>query len=311
MTQLHQDPIATTTVGRRRSFWIRRRELIVSLTVLFGPPVLAWVDYLGFGLPPTSGNADPADPSGPHSFPIWVRGSHYLNLLFVVLLLRSGWRIGKDHPRLFWNASAAPGTEWARLNLTEADPDLVRSTRDDPRWYRRNLTAIGWTLTGFVYMALVALTGQWQRILPTTWAVFPEAWHVFVQYSTFHLPLDPDGYWRYNSLQLFSYAVVVFGFCPALILSGLAAEGHSLILSRAFGNREAARSVHVLLGVAYLAFVAVHVFFVVLYGFWLNWNHIVLGTDETGLPGGVIAVIAIGSIALIYYVTDRLSREPV
>ena len=302
----------------RLRLWIRRRELIVFLLLVILPPTLAWVYYLGFGLPPTQGDADPASADGPHPYPAWVRGSHYLNLLLSVLLVRGGWRILMDHPQLYWTEPAEIGTEWARLGLNKVSStsdlsmeEVSATSSDDSKSYRHSLMAVIWVLVGLIYVVLVFATGQWERAFPRSWSVFSEALRVFVQYATFHLPLRPDGYWRYNSLQLLSYSVVVFLFCPGLILSGLAISpaitGFVPWLPRLFGNRQAARSIHVLLTVGYLAFVGVHLFFVVLYGFWLNLNHIVLGTDETGLPGGVIAAVGIGTIALIYAATNRVA----
>jgi len=313
MTQLQQDP-KTSTEGWPR-FWLRRPELVVFLMVIFAPPTLAWVDYLLFGLPTTSGNADPADPRGPHDFPAWLRGWHYLNLLLFVLLTRTGWRIFQRHPRLYWSEPAKPGAEWFRL-----DPPADASTgstevRDEegPIRHRHALLATGWALASFVDLALVVLTGRGQHLVPMSWRVVPEAFRVFVRYSTFHLPLDPDGFYRYNSLQLLSYSIAMFGFVPLMILTGLAIspEGGDRFsrLSRLFGNRQAARSIHYLTIVGYVAFIAVHVFFVVLYAFRLNLDHIVLGTDETGLPGWVIGGAGISLIALIAYATRRMTRN--
>jgi methionine sulfoxide reductase catalytic subunit len=42
-------------------------------------------------------------------FPAWLRLSHYLNLLFIVLLIRSGIEILASHPRLYWNDGCTPG----------------------------------------------------------------------------------------------------------------------------------------------------------------------------------------------------------
>ncbi len=148
---------------------------------------------------------------------------------------------------------------------------------------------------------------------PLTGRTIPEAWHVFVQYSTFHLPLDPDGFWRYNSLQLLSYATVMFGIVPLICLTGVATSPAfgmpGRLASRMFGNREAARSIHYLAILGYCAFIAVHLSFVVIYACWLNLDHIVLGTDETGLPGGVIAAVGIGGIALVASLTRRRRRR--
>jgi hypothetical protein len=51
-------------------------------------------------------------PTEPYGFPAWLRLTHYVNLLLLVLLVRSGLQILADHPRLYWNVHCTPGTEW-------------------------------------------------------------------------------------------------------------------------------------------------------------------------------------------------------
>ncbi len=48
-------------------------------------------------------------------FAAWIRITHYVNFLFLVLLIRSGVQILMDHPRLYWNVHCTPGTEWIRF----------------------------------------------------------------------------------------------------------------------------------------------------------------------------------------------------
>jgi sulfoxide reductase catalytic subunit YedY len=40
--------------------------------------------------------------------------SHYLNLLLLGFLIRSGFQILSAHPKLYWNEHCAPGSEWLR-----------------------------------------------------------------------------------------------------------------------------------------------------------------------------------------------------
>jgi len=49
-------------------------------------------------------------------FPIWIRITHYINLLFIGLLIRSGIQVVGAHPRLYWNDGCNPDSAW--LNLT-------------------------------------------------------------------------------------------------------------------------------------------------------------------------------------------------
>jgi methionine sulfoxide reductase catalytic subunit len=45
----------------------------------------------------------------------WVGISHYLNLLLLGFLIRSGLQILSAHPKLYWNEHCTPGSEWLRL----------------------------------------------------------------------------------------------------------------------------------------------------------------------------------------------------
>ena len=50
----------------------------------------------------------PAFTSG---FPAWLRVQHFLNLLFMTFIIRSGIQVLADHPRLYWNRDCMPGSE--------------------------------------------------------------------------------------------------------------------------------------------------------------------------------------------------------
>jgi sulfoxide reductase catalytic subunit YedY len=63
-------------------------------------------------------------------------------------------------------------------------------------------------------------TGQWHRLVPTSWQIVPDAWAVFVHYATFHLPPEPNGFYSYNALQQLAYFGVVFVLAPLAMLTG-------------------------------------------------------------------------------------------
>lgn len=48
-------------------------------------------------------------------FPGWLRVLHFLNLLFMAFIIRSGLQILAEHPRLQVDAGSTPGREWLRL----------------------------------------------------------------------------------------------------------------------------------------------------------------------------------------------------
>ena len=300
----------TFPADRRLRARIRRRELMIFAGLALAPAVAAWVYYAVAGLPTTAGRLDPAALEGPHGFPLWLRSAHYLNLLIMVLMIRSGLSILMDHPRLYWNVHCTPGSEWARFTPLQVPADRVWTAKDDARYispwlalpggrhtvglarHWHFLLALLWTANGLIFVTLLVATGQWQRIVPHSWSIVSEAAAIFVHYATFHLPAEPDGFYQYNALQHLAYFAVVFVLPPLSILTGLAMspaiDNQFQWYPRLFGGRQSARSIHFRLLLGYLGFITVHVAMVVVTGLARNMDHIVMGTDETGLPGLVL-----------------------
>ncbi len=108
--------------------------LIVPLVLLV---IAAWIQWAVAGLPPAPIIPNPAPGAAvePYGFPGWIRLTHYINLLFIVLLIRSGLQILADHPRLYWNVHCTPGTEWLRLTPVEVPKDRVWTAKDDARYF--------------------------------------------------------------------------------------------------------------------------------------------------------------------------------
>jgi hypothetical protein len=73
-------------------------------------------------------------PSGPHGFPVWIRWSHFFNLIFLFMLIRSGLSILMDHPRLYLNDDCTPGTEWIRFTPLTMPKDRLWTAKDDARY---------------------------------------------------------------------------------------------------------------------------------------------------------------------------------
>src|SRR5260221_13753061 len=66
-------------------------------------------------------------------FPLWLRLSHYVNLLFFGLLIRSGIEILEAHPRLYGNDGCTPKTEWLKFTKKQVptEKDVIYTARDD------------------------------------------------------------------------------------------------------------------------------------------------------------------------------------
>ena len=302
---------------------IRLKTLLVLVSPLLLLVAAAYIQWGTVGLPPVSSSPTlaPETAAEPYGFPSWLRITHYVNFLFLILLIRSGLQILADHPRLYWNVHCTPGTEWLRLTPVEVPKDRVWTTKDDSRYlspwiglpgYRPTvgmarhwhfLSALFWVGNGLVFVVLLFCTGQWQRLVPTSWQIVPDAWAVFVHYATFHLPPEPNGFYHYNALQQFAYFGVVFVLAPLAMLTGPsmspAFTARFTWYPRLPGNRQVGRSIHFLIMCAFVVFIIGHVTMVVLTGFVRNMNHIVVGTDSANPIGLYLGLAGIGVVVLL------------
>jgi sulfoxide reductase catalytic subunit YedY len=134
---------------RRFRIWIRPSILILLIALALVPLVLAWIQHAFFGLPyiaPSTASIEGA-PSGPHGFPVWIRWSHFFNLIFVFMLIRSGLSILMDHPRLYLNDHCTPGTEWIRFTPLTVPTNRVWTAKDDARYISPVLALPGYRHT--------------------------------------------------------------------------------------------------------------------------------------------------------------------
>jgi sulfoxide reductase catalytic subunit YedY len=313
---------------RRMFIGIKPYMLMILFILLLATVGIAWLQYLIFGLPP-----DPslslsavAEGAGPKGFPGWLCLSHWVNFFFLVLIIRSGLSILADHPRLYWNNSCAPDSEWIRFTPVKVPDDKVWTAKEDARYlnpvaglpgYRHSvglarcwhfLTVPFFLLNGAVFIALLFFTDQWKRLVPVSWRIIPDSWSVFVHYATFNMPIEPNGFYHYNALQQISYFAVVFILAPIALTSGMAMspaiENRFHWFPKLFGNRQGARSVHFFVMLAFVVFVIIHVAMVAATGLTRNMNHIIAGTDNltsrTGLYIGigiVFFMVAFGFLA--------------
>ena len=302
---------------------IRLKTLLLIVSPLLLLVAAAYVQWGTVGLPALS--AEPRltyeAASEPYGFPAWLRITHYVNFLFLILLIRSGLQILMDHPRLYWNVHCTPGTEWLRLTPVEAPKDGTWTSKDDSRhlspWiglpgYRHTvgmarhwhfLSALFWVGNGLVFVVLLFCTGQWQRLVPTSWQIVPDAWAIFVHYATLHLPPDPNGFYHYNALQQLAYFGVVFVLAPLAMLTGPsmspAFTARFTWYPRLPGNRQVGRSIHFLSMCTFVVFIIGHVTMVALTGFVRNMNHIVVGTDNANFIGLYLGLAGVGLVVLV------------
>ena len=297
------------------------------LLLLVSPAVVilaaAYIQWGTVGLPalPSLLPLNPGPAQQPHGFPAWLRVTHYINFLFIILLIRSGLQILADHPRLYGNVHCTPGTEWLRLTPVEVPKDRVWTAKDDSRYLspwiglpgRRHtvgmarhwhfLSVLFWVTNGVVFVSLLFATDQWKRLVPTSWQIVPDAWAVFVHYTTLHMPPEPNGYYQYNALQQLTYFGVVFLLAPLAILTGPSMSPALTSRYRWYpklpGNRQIGRTLHFLVMCGFVVFLVGHVSLVVITGFARNMNHIVIGTDTANPLGLYLGLAGIGVVVAL------------
>jgi thiosulfate reductase cytochrome b subunit len=266
----------------------------------------------------------PGVPSSAHAvtsgFPIWLRALHFLNLFFMVFIIRAGVQILADHPRLYWKRDCTPGTEWFRFQK-EVPRDRIWTAKDDAvtlpgwlgipgirhsiglaRWWHFSTTLL-WMINGVVFYVLLFATDQWLRIVPTTWAVFPNAASTALQYLSLTFPVD-QSWTRYNGLQQLAYFATIFIAAPVSIVTGLM---QSPAISNRLGwagralDRQRARSIHFLALWWFLLFIVAHVTLVFITDARANLNMMFAGVHDGSWSGFAVFVPAMALVALAWW----------
>jgi DMSO/TMAO reductase YedYZ molybdopterin-dependent catalytic subunit/thiosulfate reductase cytochrome b subunit len=267
----------------------------------------------------------------PLNYPVWLRIEHWVNVLFVTLLIRSGIEILGTHPKLYWRNDSKPGTEWARFTRKTMPTDKLYDTLDEEESYSsivslpghkklgmgrhwHFITVIGWILTGIAYYILLFATGQWHRYIPYSWQIFPEAWNDILTYLSFKLPPLLPGE-PLDAVQKLAYAAVIFLLAPFQILTGAAqspaVEAHFPWYVQLWGGRQAARTLHFAGLLAFLGFIAVHLMMVGLWG-WPQLNALMIFGEVHHLGWALAAslLIVAGIVAVHVAATVWSLRSP-
>ena len=58
-------------------------------------------------------------------FPYWIRFAHFINIIFITLLIRSGIEILSALPKLYFNDHAKPGSEWIKFTKKKMPQDRL------------------------------------------------------------------------------------------------------------------------------------------------------------------------------------------
>ena len=197
---------------------------------------------------------------------------HWINAIAIFILLGSGLGISNAHPRLYWGRYGANFDHaWAQVPrfpawiTIPANYNLAISRR----WHLLFALVLAFGLLAFMLASLV--NRHFARNLRLKRADVSAA-HL-AQDVRDHLDLrfhDADDPGAYNSLQKWSYILVLFLALPLMIFTGLAlSPGMDAAwpwLLDLFGGRQSARSIHFVTSALVGVFIVVHLTLVILAG---------------------------------------------
>jgi len=298
--------------------------LLVSIAVAQQLRQYSWMQDFIARYPGSVGSYAPEIASG---LPSWLRWQHFFNILFMMFIIRAGLQILADHPRLYLDAGCTPGREWLRLRgevprdrRDERDLETVWTAKDDsvalPRWlglpgFRHSIGLarwwhfsfdLLWIVNGAVFVVLLFTSGQWQRIVPQSFDVVPNAVSAAVQYASLDFPAN-EGFLKYNGLQIIAYFVTVFIAAPLAFVTGLL-QAPSIAakfgLGRGILNRQVARTVHFAVLSWMVFFIFIHTVMVFTTGLVGNLNHITLGTDTDSYWALAIYLVAMALVVALW-----------
>ncbi|MGB0113084.1 MAG: hypothetical protein WBP59_07665, partial [Ilumatobacteraceae bacterium] len=264
--------------------------LVVAIAVAQQLRTQVWMQDFIADYPGTSAAQAPEVTSG---FPWWLRWQHLFNMVFMMFIVRAGLQILADHPRLYLNAHSKRGSEWFRMRgpipEDRRDPDDAKhvwTAKDDavalPSWigipgFRHSIGLarwfhfsfdVFWLLNGIVFYVLLFSTDQWQRVVPQSWDVIPNAISTAIQYASLDFPPD-TGFLHYNGLQLLAYFFTIFFAAPLAFLTGIAqapSVAGRLGLATGVFNRQVMRTIHYLVMSWMVMFILMHTVMVFITG---------------------------------------------
>ena len=179
-------------------------------------------------------------------------------------------------------------------------------------WLHQSLDVL-WILNGLIFYVLIFVTGQWMRLVPTSWDVFPNAISAALQYVSLDWPHE-NGWVNYNGLQLLTYFVTVFIAAPLAIITGLRMSGawpkDATRLNKAYPI-ELARAIHFPTMLYFVLFIIVHVTLVLTTGALRNLNHMYAVRDEVSWTGFWFFAASIVVMALAWVAYRPLVLRPI
>lgn len=233
----------------------------------------------------------------PVGIPAWLAWQHFFNVFFLILIVKSGLAIRN---------TGRPPVYWTRNNVgllkTKNPPTKISINH----WFHQTLDAL-WLTNGVIYVVLLIATGQWVRIVPTSWDVVPHAVSAALQYASLDWPTE-SGWTGYNGLQLLAYFVTVFVAAPLAVVTGIRLSslwpdaGRAPQLAKIYPVA-LARTIHYPVMVYFVIFTVTHIALVLLTGARKNLNHMFAATDGDGWLGVIMFAIALAVFAASWFLT--------
>ncbi|MEA2933789.1 MAG: hypothetical protein QOD74_435 [Variibacter sp.] len=253
--------------------------------------------------------------------PLWVRLTHWVNVLCLVILLFSGLQIFNAHPALYWGNASDFSRPFVSMTATRGEPqrgvtqiagrtfdttgvlglskdrDGELAERGFPHWLtlpstqslamgRRWHFFFAWlfVINGLIYLVYSLISRRLRRDLAPTRKDLRTIGHSIVEHAKLRFPKGDEAR-RYNVLQKLAYLAVIFGLLPLVVLTGLTMSpgmDAALPLVQLFGGRQSARTLHFLAASGLILFTLVHVAMVILSGPWNNLRSMITGRYDIG-----------------------------
>lgn len=285
-----------TVVTIQRPTWL---QAVASLFALAGVVLVCWcgvfvvkgllsTDALTAFLARYPGDA-PRLASTPEGIPAFVSWTHFLNAFFLVLIVRTAFRVRSEK---------RAGGLWTSKRVKKRRMSLAL-------WAHIAVDCL-WLINGIVFVTLLFISGHWGRIVPVSWDVFPNALSALLQYLSLDWPTH-RGWVNYNALQQLSYFAIVFIASPIAAVTGFRLSTFypkGRVWQRLLSDSLAKR-LHFPTMLFFIAFVITHVGLVFTTGVLRNLNTMYGGADRVNGVG--FAVFAATVVLMI--VGWRIARR--
>ena len=243
----------------------------------------------------------PLPEGAPVGLPAWLGWQHFLNFFFLLFVIRTGWIIrSKKRPPAFWTPT--------KFRLNKNKPAQRMGLY---HWFHIQMDFL-WVLNGIIFMVMIFATGQWMRIVPTSWDVFPNAVSAALQYASLRWPVD-NAWVNYNSLQVLAYFVTVFIAAPIAIKTGLRLSPiwpKQGWMHRIFPEK-LARTLHFAVLFYFFVFIVAHVTLVFTTGALRNLNMMFAANDGTSWLGAGMFALSVVAMVIGWFLMRPSILKPI